>query len=149
MSAIVKSINISDKKGVVKKPIAQAVFVEDFGMQGDAHGGKGKRQVSLLAQESIDKMKATSGMRGKGLCEGKFAENITTEGLQLYTLAIGTKLKIGDTIQQVSQIGKECHSGCEIMKQVGQCIMPREGIFTMVIKGGIVKAGDKIEIIEE
>lgn len=149
MSAIVKSINISEKKGVIKTPIASAVFIEDFGMEGDAHGGKGKRQVSLLAQESIDKMKATSGEKGKGLCEGKFAENLTTEGLELYTLPIGTKLKIGETLQEVSQIGKECHSGCAIMKQVGQCIMPKEGIFTMVIKGGVVKAGDTIEIIKE
>lgn len=149
MNAIVKSINISEKKGEIKKPIESAVFIEDFGMQGDAHGGKGKRQVSLLAQESIDKMKATTGERGKGLCEGKFAENITTQGLELFTLPIGTKLKIGETIQEVSQIGKECHSGCAIMNQVGQCIMPKEGIFTMVIKGGVVKSGDIIEILSE
>lgn len=139
------SVNISDKKGVIKKPISEGVFKEEYGLEGDAHAGKWHRQVSLLAQESIDSM-TKQGV--KGLVPGKFAENITTEGVELYKLPIGTKLKIGETIQEVTQIGKECHGGCEIRRQVGDCVMPREGIFTRIIKGGTVKAGDTIEIIK-
>lgn len=139
------SINISDKKGIIKQPIEVGVFEEDFGLKDDAHGGKWHRQVSLLAQESIDKM---TNLGVEGLVPGKFAENITTEGIVLYTLPVGTLLKIGETIQEVTQIGKECHSGCAIKQAVGKCIMPKEGIFTKVIKGGKVKAGDTIEVIE-
>ncbi|GAA0116442.1 MOSC domain-containing protein [Clostridium senegalense] len=139
------SINISDKKGIIKQPIEVGVFEEDFGLKDDAHGGKWHRQVSLLAQESIDKM---TNLGVEGLVPGKFAENITTEGMVLYTLPVGTLLKIGETIQEVTQIGKECHSGCAIKQAVGKCIMPKEGIFTKVIKGGKVKAGDTIEVIE-
>lgn len=143
--AKVIAINISDKKGVVKTSIDEGVFVENHGLKGDAHAGKWHRQVSLLAQESIDKM---IEMGVPGLTPGKFAENITTEGIVLYKLPVGTKLKIGDTLQEVTQIGKECHKGCAIKTQVGKCIMPTEGIFTRVLKGGIVKPGDTIEIIE-
>lgn len=141
----VKAINISKEKGVIKEPIPAGTFREDFGLVGDVHAGKWHRQVSLLARESIDKMTET-GI--KGLCSGKFAENITTEGVILHELPIGTRLKIGDTIQEVSQIGKKCHSDCAIKVQVGQCIMPREGIFTKVIKGGDIKPGDLIEVVE-
>lgn len=141
----VLAVNISEKKGVIKKPIEEGIFKEDYGLIGDAHAGKWHRQVSLLGQESIDKMKST-GI--EGLCSGKFAENITTEGIVLYGLPVGSMLRIGETIQEVTQIGKECHGGCEIRTQVGDCVMPREGIFTRVIKGGCVKAGDIIEVIE-
>jgi MOSC domain-containing protein YiiM len=144
---IVKAVNISETKGVVKTPVDSVVLVEDYGIESDAHSGKGKRQVSLLAQESVDKMIAMTGK--KDLTEGVFAENITVEGLELHTLPVGTKLKIGETLHVVSQIGKECHSGCAIMKQVGHCIMPREGVFTQVLKGGVVRPGDAIEVIEE
>lgn len=140
------AINISEKKGVPKNSIEEGMFIEDHGLEGDAHAGKWHRQVSLLANESVDKMKA---LGVKGLCTGKFAENITTEGILLWEIPVGTKLKIGDTIQEVSQIGKECHSGCAIKKQVGQCIMPTQGIFTRVLKSGKVKVGDEIEVIEE
>ncbi|MGI6732915.1 MAG: MOSC domain-containing protein [Anaerovoracaceae bacterium] len=143
---IVKAVNISEAKGVVKTPVDSVVMVEDFGIQGDAHSGGGKRQVSLLAQESVNKMIAMTGRND--LTEGVFAENITVEGLELHTLPVGTKLKIGETLHVVSQIGKDCHSGCAIMKQVGQCIMPREGIFTQVLTGGVVRPGDIIEVIE-
>lgn len=140
----VVAINISEKKGVIKTPIPEGVFKEEHGLVGDAHAGKWHRQVSLLGNESIEKMKA----RGvEGLCTGKFAENLTTEGIVLYELPVGTKLKIGNTIQEVTQIGKKCHAGCEISQQVGDCIMPREGIFTRVIEGGSVKEGDTIEIL--
>lgn len=140
----VVSVNISETKGVIKKPIEAGIFKEEHGLEGDAHAGKWHRQVSLLAQESIDKM-TNSGV--KGLCPGKFAENITTEGIILYELPVGTRLKIGVTIQEVTQIGKECHGGCEIRRQVGDCVMPREGIFTRIIEGGIIKPGDSIEVL--
>ncbi|HHY91445.1 MAG TPA: MOSC domain-containing protein [Clostridiales bacterium] len=145
MKGKVISINISEKKGEIKIPIEEGIFKEGYGLVGDAHAGKWHRQVSLLAKESIDKMKEI-GIQG--LCSGKFAENITTEGIILCELPVGTKLKIGETIQEITQIGKECHDACAIKQQVGQCIMPREGIFTRVIKGGKIRKGDSIEVIE-
>ena len=111
--AKVVAINLSRKKGVIKKPVAEGNFIEDFGLEGDAHAGKWHRQVSLLGMESIEKMKAI-GI--KGLCEGKFAENITTEGIELFKLPLGTKLQIGETIQEVTQIGKECHENVHLSK---------------------------------
>lgn len=141
--AKVISINKSEKKGVIKIPQDQGRFIEDFGLEGDAHAGKWHRQVSLLAEESIDKMRKTI----PSLKDGDFAENITTEGIILHELPIGTRLQIGQTIQEVSQIGKECHKGCAIKQKVGSCIMPYEGIFTRVIKGGLVKVGDEIKVI--
>lgn len=141
---VVLNINRSDKKGVIKKPIEEGKFIENFGLEKDAHSGNWHRQVSLLGIESFRKMEA-EGI--EGLEHGMFAENITTEGIILYELSIGTRLKIGETIQEVTQIGKKCHSGCEITKKVGKCIMPKEGIFTKVIKGGVVKVGDIIEVL--
>ena len=141
----VTSINISKEKGVIKEAIPEGYFEESHGLVGDAHAGKWHRQVSLLAQESIDKM---TEIGVKGLCSGKFAENITTEGIELHKLKVGTLLKIGETIQEVSQIGKECHSGCAIKVEVGQCIMPKEGIFTRVINSGTIKPGDGIELVD-
>lgn len=143
--AKVLSINISDKKGVIKTPIKDGLFIEEHGLKNDAHAGKWHRQVSLLAQESIDKM---IKMGVNDLDAGKFAENITTEGIALHELPVGTRLKIGETVQEVTQIGKECHKGCAIKNQVGMCIMPTEGIFTRVIKGGVVREGDSIEILD-
>ncbi|MFC1546852.1 MOSC domain-containing protein [bacterium] len=137
----VLSINISEKKGVPKIPIEQGIFIENHGIKGDAHAGPWHRQVCLLAIESVKKMEET-GI--KGLCAGKFAENITTQGIILHELPVGTKLKIGETIQEVTQIGKECHDGCAIKEQVGQCIVPKEGIFTKVLKRGTVKKEDEI-----
>ena len=146
MSGKVLSINISEKKGIIKTPVDSAEFIADFGIKGDAHAGKWHRQVSFLAKESADKMAA---MGVKGLCNGIFAENVTTEGISLHTLPVGTKLKIGETVQEVSQIGKECHNDCAIKKQVGKCIMPTEGIFTKVLVGGTVKVGDDIEVLKD
>lgn len=146
--AKVIAVNISEKKGLIKHPVESVTFKENFGIIGDAHAEEGSiRQVSLLGKESVKKME---DMGVKGLCAGKFAENITTEGIILYTLPIGTRLKIGETIHEVTQIGKKCHAedGCEIARTVGKCIMPKEGIFTKVIVGGVVKAGDEITIIE-
>ena len=142
--AKVLSINISEKKGTPKTKINPGVLIEDFGFEGDAHAGKWHRQVSLLAKESIEKSK---GLPTDGLCHGIFAENITTEGIELYTIPVGTKLKVGECIIEITQIGKECHNGCAIKKLVGQCVMPREGIFASVIKGGKVYEGDDIEIL--
>ena len=140
----VLDINISKEKGLMKTPIKEGVFLEDFGLEGDAHSGKWHRQVSLLGIESFKKMEE---LGAEGLEHGMFAENITTEGIILYELPVGTRLKVGDTIQEVTQIGKECHSGCEIAKKVGKCIMPTEGIFTRIIKGGVIKSGDIIEVL--
>jgi len=139
------SVNISDKKGVIKKPIKEGLFIENFGLKDDAHGGNWHRQVSLLGIESINKMEE---MGVDNLSPGVFAENITTEGIDLYSFPIGTRFKIGETIQELTQIGKKCHTGCEISRKVGKCIMPTEGIFTKVIKGGIVREGDLIELID-
>ena len=144
MSGKVLSINISEKKGTPKKSINPGVMIEDFGFEGDAHAGKWHRQVSLLAKESIEKAKE---MPTDGLCHGVFAENITTEGITLYTLPVGTRLRVGECEIEITQIGKECHEGCAISKLVGQCVMPREGVFARVLKGGKVYAGDGIEII--
>ena len=144
MKGKVIAVNISEKKGVSKRTIEQGEFKVDHGLVGDAHAGNWHRQVSLLGIESINKMKA---LGIEGLCTGKFAENLTTEGLELYKLPVGTKLKIGDTLHEVTQIGKECHVKCAIFQQIGSCVMPTEGIFTKVLKDGIIKAGDEIEII--
>lgn len=144
MSAKVLSVNISEKKGTPKTKVNPGIMIENFGFEGDAHAGKWHRQVSLLAKESIEKAK--NGPQN-GLCHGIFAENITTEGIELYTLPVGTHLKIGECEIEISQIGKECHEGCAISKLVGQCVMPREGVFGIVIKGGKVFDGDEIEII--
>lgn len=145
MSGKVVSINISTKKGVVKDPVEQANFKVNHGIESDAHAGEWHRQVSLLAIESVDKIRG----RGVDLTNGIFAENITTSGIDLCSLPVGTKLQIGESIQEVTQIGKECHNGgCAIKSAVGDCVMPREGIFTKVIKDGMVKTGDEIKIIE-
>ncbi len=144
MDAKVVSINISDKKGVRKKTIDTAVLTENYGMEGDAHASeKWHRQISLLALESIKKMQA----KGLKVNSGDFAENITTEGIDLLNLPVGTKLIVGETVKiEVSQIGKVCHTRCAIYNQAGDCVMPKEGIFAKVIKGGVVRKGDKIKV---
>ncbi|HLR20537.1 MAG TPA: cyclic pyranopterin monophosphate synthase MoaC [Tissierellaceae bacterium] len=138
------SVNISDQKGVIKEPVKEGIFIEKFGLENDAHGGDWHRQVSILAIESFNKME-NEGI--EGLVPGVFAENITTEGIELFSLPVGTRLKIGETIQELTQIGKKCHTGCAISQKVGKCVMPKEGIFTKIIKGGLVKKGDLIEVI--
>ncbi|NMA66954.1 MAG: MOSC domain-containing protein [Clostridiaceae bacterium] len=145
--AKVLAVNISETKGVVKKPVEKGYFEVDHGLVGDAHAGKWHRQVSLLGQESIDKLDKKN--LKEDLCVGAFAENLTTEGIVLYELPIGTKLKIGETEMEVTQIGKECHAGCAIRELVGDCVMPREGIFTKVLKPGWIKTGDEVEIIDK
>lgn len=143
--AKVLAVNISETKGVPKKPIEKGFFEINNGLVGDAHAGNWHRQVSLLGQESIDKLNKD---KLNGLCVGAFAENLTTEGIILYELPIGTRLQIGETEMEVTQIGKECHLGCAIRDLVGDCVMPREGIFTKVLKSGWIKAGDEIVVIK-
>ncbi|WP_298705020.1 MOSC domain-containing protein [uncultured Veillonella sp.] len=144
--AKVIAISISERKGQKKHNIPEAKLIPDFGMEGDAHAGNWHRQISLLGIQSIDLMRA----KGADVNPGDFAENITVEGLVLYELPIGTKLYIGNAEQavelEVTQIGKECHSGCEIQKQVGSCIMPTQGIFAKVIVGGMIKVNDEVRI---
>jgi len=131
------SINISEKKGELKKPVTEAVLQEGHGIVGDAHAGNWHRQVSFLAQEDIEEMIK----KGTIIKYGDFAENITTEGVDLANLPIATKLFIGETILEVTQIGKECHNNkCAIFQQVGDCVMPRSGIFAKVIKGGEINS---------
>jgi MOSC domain-containing protein YiiM len=141
----VLAVNISDAKGTKKTNIGSCTLLKDFGLKGDAHGGPWHRQVSLLANESVEKMKA----RGLKVGFGDFAENITTEGIDLVGLPIGTEIRIGNSIVlRVTQIGKECHERCAIYYQAGDCVMPREGIFAEVLKEGEVNVGDEI-IIEK
>ncbi len=142
--ARIVSINISPKKGMRKKAVDSAVLKDNFGIENDAHASsKWHRQVSLLATESIKKMQD----KGLDVGPGDFAENITTTGVDLPNLPVGTKMTIGDDIElEVSQIGKLCHSRCAIYEQAGDCVMPREGIFVKVLKGGTIKTGDIITI---
>jgi len=136
----VVSVNLSAKKTVRKTPGTEGVLIKDRGFEGDAHAGDWHRQVSLLAQESIDKMVA----KGLDVSAGDFAENITTTGLDLVSLPVGTVVHIGDTVLEVSQIGKVCHTKCAIYYQAGDCVMPKEGIFAVVHTGGSVKVGDSV-----
>lgn len=142
--AKVVAVNISEKKGEPKQAISKGLFLQEWGLKDDAHAGKWHRQVSLLGVESIHKME-TLGLGN--LPSGAFAENLTTEGLTLFELPVGTKLKIGETLMEVTQIGKECHAGCAIRQRTGNCIMPREGIFTRVLEAGWIKPGDRIEVV--
>ena len=144
MDGKVIAVCLSKNQGTAKEEIKKGKLVEGYGLKGDAHSGKWHRQVSLLGIESINKIK-TGDIDIKF---GDFAENITTKGINLPKLIIGTKLKIGkDALLEITQIGKSCHNTCEIKKKIGDCIMPKEGVFTKVIKGGIVKAGDSIDVL--
>ncbi len=139
------SINISTKKGTRKTPVPEAVLRENFGIEGDAHASSSwHRQISLLAIESIEKARCSP--QGGALAPGDFAENITTRGLALAELPVGTKLIIGRSVTEVTQIGKRCHEKCEIYRQSGDCIMPREGIFVKVLSGGGIRTGDAVAI---
>ena len=141
MASIV-AVCTSSKKGIRKEAITEGLFQTEHGLVGDAHAGViDRRQVSLLATESIDKMRN----RGLELVPGDFAENLTTEGIDLHHLPIGTRLTVGDEVAlEISQIGKECHTACAIRRKVGECIMPEEGVFARVITGGTIRTGDRI-----
>ena len=138
------AVSASEKKGEKKHNLAAAELRENVGLVGDAHADGSHRQLSLLAIESIN------AMRGQGIDvnPGDFAENLTTEGVVLHQLPIGARLKVGTSILlELTQIGKECHSGCAIQKQVGQCVMPRQGVFCRILRGGMVRPGDPIEVL--
>jgi molybdopterin adenylyltransferase len=140
------AVSVSKKKGTKKTNVPCMTLKEGFGIIGDAHAGAKKKQVSLLAVESIEKMKA----KGLKVVPGDFAENITTKGLILSGLGIGDRLRLGkDAIIEISQIGKRCRARCAIYYQVGDCVMPREGIFGRVLKGGSIKPGDQIKVVED
>jgi len=137
----------SEKKGTKKESVAEGVLKENHGLVGDAHADCcTHRQVSLLAIESINKMRSL----GFDIGPGDFAENLTSEGIDLVSLPIGTRLSIGkEIVLEITQIGKECHTGCAIYRQIGKCIMPKEGVFAQVIHGGLVRAGDSIKVLRE
>lgn len=141
----VLAVCISKKKGTEKKEVEKIVLKEDWGIEGDAHAGKWHRQVSLLAFEKIDAFRK----KGAEVDFGAFGENIIVGGVDLRSLPVGTVLEIGEARLRVTQIGKECHSHCNIYKKMGDCIMPREGIFAEVLKGGVVQKGESIKVIEK
>lgn len=143
MAVQVVAVCVSQHKGERKTPVQVVELRENYGVAGDAHAGDWHRQVSLLAQESIEKMQR----RGLDVNAGDFAENITTRGIDLPLLPVGTRLSLGKAVLEITQIGKECHSPCAIYHQAGDCVMPREGIFARVLHGGEVKPGDIIEVL--
>jgi MOSC domain-containing protein YiiM len=144
MKGKIISVNISGEKGEKKHNIGRCRLIKDMGLENDAHAGFMHRQVSLLARESIEKIRSL----GIDVNPGDFAENLTTEGIELPTLPIGTKLRVGDGIMmRVTQIGKECHARCAIFLQVGDCVMPREGIFAEVLTEGEIVVGDEVEAL--
>ena len=143
--AEVIAVCISERKGTRKHEVPSIRVQCGHGIVGDAHAGNWHRQISLLAEESVDTMRAACSME---LNAGVFAENINTVGIDLKSLPVGTRLRIGETEVEVTQIGKECHSDCAIRKSAGKCVMPTEGIFAVVVREGTVRAGDEIEILE-
>lgn len=142
--AKVVAVCISEKKGEQKHEVPEVQLKIDHGIVGDAHAGNWHRQVSLLGVESVAKVQKAISFQ---LQHGAFAENILTEGVTLYELPVGTNMKIGSALCQVTQIGKECHNDCAIRKAAGDCVMPREGIFVKVLEEGIVRAGDEVQIL--
>ena len=143
MAGKIVAVSISKSKGERKTPVAAVEFRENHGIMGDGHAGDWHRQVSLLALESIRKMQKL----GLDVKAGDFAENITTEGINLLTLPVGSRISIGGVVLEVTQIGKECHTRCAIYYQAGDCVMPKEGIFAKVVRGGVVKNQDAIEVL--
>ena len=144
--ARIVAVCTSTEKGVPKRDVGEGLLVPGFGLEGDAHGGPWHRQVSLLATASIARMRE----QGLDVGPGDFAENLTVDGLVLHELPVGTRLAVGDTVEmEVTQIGKECHAGCAIFKLTGDCVMPREGIFARVLKGGAVRTGDEVRVLDQ
>lgn len=141
----VMAVCISEKKGTQKTRIDEAHFIEEFGIEHDAHAGKWHRQVSLLSYETIEDFKK----RGAVIGDGAFGENVIVQGIDLIHLPVGTRLACGEILLEVTQIGKECHSHCEIFKKMGECIMPTNGIFTRVLRGGTMREGDEINVCTE
>lgn len=140
----VMAVCISEKKGTQKKNVHEALFIEDFGLENDAHAGKWHRQVSLLSYEKIQDFKK----KGAPVEDGAFGENLIVSGIDFKNLPVGTRFQCGDVVLEMTQIGKECHNGCEIYKIMGDCIMPREGVFARVIRGGRIREGDELTVLE-
>ena len=140
----VRAVCISEKRGTQKKNIESAVFVENWGIEGDAHAGNWHRQVSLLSYEKIEEFRK----KGADIELGAFGENLIVSGYDFRNLAVGTRFQCGEAVLEMTQIGKECHSHCEIYKRMGECIMPREGVFAIVLHGGTIRKGDLLERIE-
>ena len=138
------SVCTSEKKGTLKTSVPEIDVRKDWGIQGDAHAGKWHRQVSLLSYEKIEAFRA----RGAEIEDGAFGENIIVQGIDFATLPVGTKFACNDVVLELTQIGKECHSGCAIFKKMGECIMPKQGVFTKVLHGGIIRPGDELTILE-
>ena len=138
------AICISEKKGTQKRNVHEALFIEDFGLENDAHAGKWHRQVSLLSYEKIQDFKK----KGAPVEDGAFGENLIVSGIDFKKLPVGTRFQSGDVVLEMTQIGKECHSGCEIYKIMGDCFMPREGVFARVIRGGRIREGDELTVLE-
>lgn len=145
MKGIVKAVCISEKKGTAKRNVGKAVFLENFGLAGDAHAGTWHRQVSLLSDEKIQAFKAL----GVSVHDGDFGENLVVSGVDFAALPVGSRFQIGEVLLELTQIGKECHHGCAIAQAVGKCIMPTEGVFARVLKGGSVSTGDQLEVVKE
>lgn len=141
-AGVVIGVSVSMTRGVKKTNVAAAKLVPAHGIEGDAHAGDWHRQVSLLAEESIAKMRAL----GVDVGSGDFAENITTRGIDVPGLRIGDRVALGDALLEVTQVGKECHARCAIYQQVGDCVMPREGVFARVLTGGDVRAGTRVVV---
>ena len=146
-TAKILEVCVSGKKGVQKTPVEQIEMRPDWGIEGDAHAGNWHRQVSLLAQESVERLQQL--LTKIRLRPGDFGENIVTEGIVLYELPVGTKMRIGTALAEVTQIGKECHQGCAIRQAAGDCVMPREGIFVRILEPGTAKKGDVIELLQD
>ena len=141
---VIKGICISEKRGTAKHEIEEAILVKDWGIQGDAHAGHWHRQVSLLSYEKIEEFRK----KGADIELGAFGENLIISGYDFRNLAVGTRFQCGEAVLEMTQIGKECHSHCEIYKRMGECIMPREGVFAIVLQGGTIQKGNNLEIIE-
>ena len=142
--AVIRAVCISEKKGQQKHPVDSVRLIPEHGIEGDAHAGNWHRQVSLLGQESVNRLQEKISIP---LFPGAFAENILCEGLRLYRLPVGTKLRVGTALCQVTQIGKECHADCAIRRQAGDCVMPREGIFVIVLEEGEARPGDLVVVV--
>lgn len=140
----VMAVCISEKKGTQKRNVHEALFIEDFGLENDAHAGKWHRQVSLLSYEKIQDFKK----KGAPVEDGAFGENLIVSGIDFKNLPVGTRFQCGDVVLEMTQIGKECHNGCEIYKIMGDCIMPREGVFAKVLCGGRIREGDELTVLE-
>lgn len=142
---VIKGICISEKRGTAKHEIEEAILAKDWGIQGDAHAGHWHRQVSLLSYEKIEEFRK----KGADIELGAFGENLIVSGYDFRNLAVGTRFQCGEAVLEMTQIGKECHSHCEIYKRMGECIMPREGVFAIVLHGGTIRKGDLLERIEQ